>query len=153
MSGTTSLCISNWMRAKKEQKASTQSRSTAPKCVQRKTKVLILKYLNSLRANSSLRLACYLDIQNGFHHIAVNSEHHKFLSIRWKGRWYQWKVLPFVFNGSRYFFYKTLRSVIQHLRQLGLRFVIYVDDIYISLYYLWLAQRRLRITSSFSWIR
>lgn len=51
------------------------------------------------------------------------------------------------------FFCKTLRPVIQHLRQLGLRLVIYVDDIYISLYYLWLPQRRLRITSSFSWIR
>ena len=45
-----------------------------------------------------------LDIKNGFHHIAVHSDHRKFLGIHWKGQWYQWTVLPFGFNGSPYFF-------------------------------------------------
>ena len=70
-----------------------------------------------------------LDIKNGFHHIPVHSDHRKFLGIHWKGHWYQWTVLPFGFNGSPYFFCKTLRPVIQHLRQQGLRLVVYVDDI------------------------
>ena len=69
-----------------------------------------------------------LDIKNGFHHIPVHSDHRKFLGIHWKGHWYQWTVLPFGFNGSPYFFCKTLRPVIRHLRQQGLRLV-YVDDI------------------------
>lgn len=74
-------------------------------------------------------LLVMLDIKNGFHHIPVHSDHRKFLSIHWKGHWYQWTVLPFRLNGSPYFFCKTLRPVIQHLRQQGLRLVVYVDNI------------------------
>ena len=70
-----------------------------------------------------------LDIKNEFHHIPVHSGHHKFLGIHWKGHWYQWTVLPFGFNGSPYFFCKTLPPVIQHLCQQGLRLIVYVDAI------------------------
>ena len=83
-----------------------------------------------------------LDTQNRFQHILVHSENSKFLSIRWKGHWYQWKVLPFVFNGSPYFLQQNITAgyYIQHLHQLGLGVVIYVDDI-IGLYS-WLPMAR-----------
>ena len=70
-----------------------------------------------------------LDIKNGFQHIPIHPDHRKFLGIQWKGDWYQWKVLPFRFNGSPYFFCKTLQLVIQYLCQQGLQLVIYVDNI------------------------
>ena len=46
----------------------------------------------------------------------------------WKGRMFVWQVLPFGLSCSPYFFAKTLRPVIQHLRQQGLRVMTYVDD-------------------------
>ena len=69
-----------------------------------------------------------LDFKDGFHHIPVLKDHHRFLGVEWKGQWYMWTVLPFGLNASPYFFEKTLRPVICYLRSLGLRIVCYVDD-------------------------
>ena len=69
-----------------------------------------------------------LDISNGFLHVPVHEEHQTYLGMQWKGRMYMWMVLPFGLSSSPYFFAKTLRPVIQSLRQQGLRVMTYVDD-------------------------
>lgn len=69
-----------------------------------------------------------LDIKQGFFHVPVHRDYRKFLGFRWKGQFYQWKCLPFGLNGSPYFFYKTIRPVVEYLRQRGLRVVAFVDD-------------------------
>jgi hypothetical protein len=69
-----------------------------------------------------------IDIKQGFFHIPVHKEYRKYLGFQWNNRYYQWKCLPFGLNGSPYFFYKTIRSVVGSLRQKGLRIVAFVDD-------------------------
>ena len=69
-----------------------------------------------------------LDISNGFLHIPVSSAHQTYLGMKWRGTYYTWLTLPFGLSASPYFFAKTLRPVIQHLRQQGLRVMTFVDD-------------------------
>ncbi len=68
------------------------------------------------------------DIKSGFHHIPVCQSHQTYLGFEWRKHYYQWKCLPFGLNSSPYFFYKTIRPVVQYLRQKGLRIVAFVDD-------------------------
>ena len=69
-----------------------------------------------------------LDISNGFLHVPVRAQDQKFLGVRWRGRYYVWKALPFGLSCSPYYFAKILRPVIQHLREGGLRVMTFVDD-------------------------
>ncbi|MES9880717.1 MAG: reverse transcriptase domain-containing protein [Sedimenticola sp.] len=69
------------------------------------------------------------DLKNGFHHVFVREEDRKYLGIYWRGDYYQWRVLPFGWSCSPYFFCKILRPLTEYLRVLGLKIVIYVDDI------------------------
>lgn len=68
------------------------------------------------------------DIKNGFLHIPVHKAHQTYLGIKWKNVYYVWTTLPFGLNYSPYVFNKTVRPVIQFLREKGLRIVAYVDD-------------------------
>ena len=51
-----------------------------------------------------------------------------YLGFRWRGIYYRWCVLPFGLSCSPYYFGKTLKPVVKHLRSLGIRLVLYVDD-------------------------
>lgn len=68
-----------------------------------------------------------LDIKNGFYHIPVSEHHQQFLGFEYKGAYYKWAVCPFGANFSPYFFCKTVRAVVQYLRQF-IRTVAFVDD-------------------------
>ena len=68
------------------------------------------------------------DIKNGFHHIGISPEDQKFLGFQFEGQYYTWCVLPFGATFSPYFFSKTLRPVVQYLRQNDIKAVCYVDD-------------------------
>ena len=70
-----------------------------------------------------------VDIKQCFYHVRVADECQKYLCIQWKGKYYQWTVLPFGLNCSPYFVNKVLRPVVGYLRSLGIRLVLYVDDI------------------------
>ena len=68
-----------------------------------------------------------LDIKNGFYHIPVRLDHRQFLGFQYNGSYYTWSVCPFGANFSPYFFCKTIRAVVQYLRQY-IQTVAYVDD-------------------------
>ena len=68
------------------------------------------------------------DIKHGFHHIGVNIEYQKYLGFQFENQYYVWCVLPFGASFSPYFFSKTLRPVVQYLRQNNVKNVCYVDD-------------------------
>ncbi|MEW8544182.1 MAG: reverse transcriptase domain-containing protein [Candidatus Thiodiazotropha sp.] len=68
------------------------------------------------------------DLQNGFFHTPVHTEHQTLLGFKFKSVYYTWSVLPFGHNCSPFYFTKTLRPVVTYLRCLGLRIVLYVDD-------------------------
>lgn len=69
-----------------------------------------------------------LDIKSGFFHCKVNPEYQKFLGFSYRNQYFVWQVCPFGLAASPYYFCKTLRPVVQYLRQAGLRTVCYVDD-------------------------
>ena len=71
------------------------------------------------------------DLEQGFLHIPVHESHSKYLCFQWKGNVYKWLVTPFGGNFSPYFFCKTIREVIKHLRINDLKTVAYVDDFYL----------------------
>jgi len=69
------------------------------------------------------------DVKSGFHHVPIQKEYQDFLGISWNSRYYIWRVLPFGLNISPYFFCKVVRPVVTYLRTLGIRVVVYVDDL------------------------
>lgn len=81
--------------------------------------------LEIVKPNDSL---VTLDIKSGFFHCKVDPNYRKYLGFSYRNHYYVWLVTPFGLADSPYFFCKTLRPVIQYLRQEGLRTVCYVDD-------------------------
>lgn len=73
-----------------------------------------------------------LDLKNGFYHIPVQERDWDYLGFQFEGVYYKFCVLPFGANFSPYYFCKTIRSVVQYLRQHNLHIVAYVDDFLIS---------------------
>ncbi len=69
-----------------------------------------------------------VDLKNGFHHIPVSENHQQYLGICFQGQYYVWTVLPFGLSSSPYYFCKTVRPVIQYLRDQGRRVSAYMDD-------------------------
>ena len=68
------------------------------------------------------------DIKSGYHHIPVNSHFSRYLGKRWRNQTYVWNRLPFGLNVSAYYFVKTVRAIIAHLRSQNVRALAYVDD-------------------------
>ena len=62
-----------------------------------------------------------VDLKNGYHHVPVFEPHQQYLGIYFEGQFYTWSVLPFGLSASPYYFCKTIRPVIQYLREQGLR--------------------------------
>jgi hypothetical protein len=72
---------------------------------------------------------CSFDLRNGYHHVPVHKIDQQFLGIKWKGSYYVWQVLPFGLSCSSWYFCKTVRPVIQFLREQNIRITSYVDDL------------------------
>lgn len=74
-------------------------------------------------------------------------EHHKFLRFRWKGVKYQYVCLPFGLSSSPRIFTKILKPLVARLRPMGIRLIIYLDDILIMVASREEAVRHLRIVA------
>ena len=72
-----------------------------------------------------------LDLKDAYFAIPIHKHHQKYLRFRWKNRRYQFQSLPFGLSTAPCTFTKVLRPVIGLLRELGIRCVIYLDDILI----------------------
>jgi len=57
-----------------------------------------------------------IDLKDGFYHVPVCEAHHTFLGFKWNNAYYAWTKLPFGLCVSPYFFEKTLRPVLEHIR-------------------------------------
>lgn len=71
---------------------------------------------------------CHLDLKDGFFHIPIHTEHRKFLRFLFEGVIYEFVCLPFGLNISPYIFTKTLKPVVNYLRDKGFLSVVYLDD-------------------------
>jgi len=64
-----------------------------------------------------------------YYHVPVDPQHVKYLCFTWKGRLYQFKVLCFGVRNAPYIFDRLGKSVRIFLNLLGVRIVIYIDDL------------------------
>ena len=72
-----------------------------------------------------------VDLKDAYFMIPIAEDQRKFLRFAWQGRMYQFNCLPFGLSSAPWVFTKTSRAVILTLRTLGLRLIIYIDDILI----------------------
>ena len=70
-----------------------------------------------------------LDLKDAYLTVPIFSHHRKFLRFQWGRDTFEFVSLPFGLSSAPWAFTKLLRVVIAHLRKLGLRLVIYLDDI------------------------
>ncbi len=68
------------------------------------------------------------DLADGYYHINMSVETQTYLGFQWKGEYFVFRVLPFGLAISPLVFTKTMRVIISHLRQLGHRILVYLDD-------------------------
>ena len=72
-----------------------------------------------------------LDLKDAYLQVPIHPDHHKFLQFQWEGKTYQFKCLPFGLSVAPRVFTKLLKPVVGLLRQMGIRMIIYLDDILI----------------------
>jgi hypothetical protein len=71
------------------------------------------------------------DLQDAYFLVAVTLEHRKFLRFFWNDVLYDYSCLPFGLSSAPRVFTKLLKPVVAYLRELGIRLVIYLDDLLI----------------------
>ncbi len=72
-----------------------------------------------------------IDFWDGFQHVKVHPNHQHLLGFKWRGTCYAFTVLPFGLAASPWAFTRFVRTTVTHLRQLGMRVLAYMDDLFI----------------------
>jgi hypothetical protein len=72
-----------------------------------------------------------IDLQDAFLHILIHPSSRKYLQFHWKGKQYQFRVLPFGLSLAPYIFTKILKPVLKWARRKGIRISAYLDDLLI----------------------
>jgi hypothetical protein len=72
-----------------------------------------------------------LDLKDAYLTIPVFPAHRVWLCFKWGGKTFEFVSLPFGLSSAAWAFTKILRPAIAHLRRLGIRLVVYLDDILI----------------------
>ena len=72
-----------------------------------------------------------VDLKDAYFMIPMASNMKRFLRFRWQSQTYQFNCLPFGLSSAPWVFTKTTRPIVTVLRTLGLRMIIYIDDILI----------------------
>lgn len=70
-----------------------------------------------------------IDLKDAYFMIPMAQEDRDFLKFQWKDKTYQFSCLTFGLSLAPWVFTKTTRPVVATLRELGLRLIIYIDDI------------------------
>ena len=69
-----------------------------------------------------------LDLKDAYLTVPMRTEHQPFLRFSWRDRFFQFVCLPFGLSSAPRLFTKLLKPVVSQLRRLGIRLVIYLDD-------------------------
>ena len=72
-----------------------------------------------------------VDLKDAYFMIPIASSQRELLQFQWQGTTYQFNCLPFGLSSAPWVFTKTTRPIVTILRSLGLRMIIYIDDILI----------------------
>ena len=72
-----------------------------------------------------------LDLSDAYFWVPIKNAHRKYMRFSWRWKSYEFQALPFGLGvGSRYYT-KFLKPVIAFLRRIGVRMIIYLDDMII----------------------
>ncbi|KAK0404354.1 hypothetical protein QR680_017418 [Steinernema hermaphroditum] len=69
-----------------------------------------------------------LDMKDAYFGVPIAASDRKWLCFKFNGSTYQFRALPFGLSSAPYVYSKVMRVVATHLRQLGLRLIVYLDD-------------------------
>ena len=72
-----------------------------------------------------------LDLKDAYLQIPIHQDHLHLLQFQWMEKTYQFLCLPFGLTSAPRVFTKVLKSLIGTLRQMGIRLVVYLDNILI----------------------
>jgi hypothetical protein len=81
-----------------------------------------------------IRKDCWMvkiDLADAFHHVSLHADHQRFFRFLWKGKMYQWQVMPFGYKDAPRTFTKLMMVLAKIARAKGLNIVVYQDDILI----------------------
>lgn len=69
-----------------------------------------------------------VDLKDAILVVPITKDHQKFIRFIWKGKFYQYKFLPFGLSSAPRVFTKIMRPVVASLRERGIRLIVYLDD-------------------------
>lgn len=69
-----------------------------------------------------------IDLKDAYFGVSIAEKDRKFLQFRWANKLFQFKALPFGLASAPRAFTKLLKPIVALLRRLGVRVVIYLDD-------------------------
>ena len=74
---------------------------------------------------------CKIDLKDAYQTFPIAKKSRIYLRFLWRGRLYQFTCLPFSLRSSPRIFTKVLKPLLVYLRALGVRLLVYLDDILI----------------------
>ena len=69
-----------------------------------------------------------IDLESAYHHVDMHRNSWPFLGFEWRGKHYQFTVLPFGLATACWVFTKLSRKLVGHWRTQGVRLLHYLDD-------------------------
>lgn len=87
-----------------------------------------------------------IDLKEAYYAVPIHQESQGLLSFLWEGKPFQFTCLPFGLSCAPRVFTKVLKPVVAHLRERGIRLIIYIDDILIMAQSRQIAQDHLHLT-------
>ena len=84
---------------------------------------------NCKEPDSARRLSDEIRPDGCYYTVPVNQDHRRYLRFRYQGTLYEFCCLPFGLSSAPRAFTKLLKPVATLLRSMGIRIVIYLDDI------------------------
>ena len=72
-----------------------------------------------------------VDLKDAYFMVPIAPHHRPLLRFQWQGKTYQFNCLPFGLSSAPWVFTKTTRPIVATLRSIGLRMIIYIDDMLI----------------------
>ena len=73
--------------------------------------------------------AATIDLKDAYFHVSVHHRHRRFLRFGWKGKLYQYLVLPFGLGWAPFIFTMLTKPIVAFLRSRQIRVIFYLDDI------------------------
>ena len=69
-----------------------------------------------------------IDLKDAYFSVAITEEHRKYLRFRWGDQLYQFRACPFGLASAPRMFTKLMKPITPVLRRMGIKMVIYLDD-------------------------